>query len=316
MNSFGHPPPAHEAGRPFGVEIQHLLTFLAVYEDRRVSHAARRLGRTPSALSHSLSKLRELMADDLFIVREGEMWPTAEAQRLYPRIRQAVDLIDSLQVRKRAFDPARDALNLRVGMSDYTQRIFSPRIWEALERTTSQVRLMIHTVDRYTAESMLLDGSIDLALIGNPVLDHPMVLCDELLSDPFVVASAADGGDGPLDMQAYLAAAHLRVTAKESEVGVVDAALHALGHRREVRCIVPNYLQVPAILERSQLLATLARGVFAEGGYRLQLRAPPFPIAPVTIGLLYLHSTRSSSAQRWGADLVRTLAQELDRDTS
>jgi len=42
-------------GRPFGVEIQQLLAFLAIYEERQVTLAARRLGRSQSALSHALS---------------------------------------------------------------------------------------------------------------------------------------------------------------------------------------------------------------------------------------------------------------------
>ncbi len=57
--------------RPSGIEIQYLLAFVAVYEARNVTTAARRIRRSQSAISHSLSKLRVLMDDELFVVRGG-----------------------------------------------------------------------------------------------------------------------------------------------------------------------------------------------------------------------------------------------------
>lgn len=310
MNSFRSRIEIQNAGRPFGVEIQHLLTFLAVYEERGVTAAAKRLGRTQSALSHSLSKFRELMCDELFVARSGEMWPTAEAQQLYPRIKDALELINGLHVKRRAFDPLKDSLDLRVGMTDHAQKLFSPSIWARIAQVASGVRLIVHAIDRFDAESLLLDGGLDLAIVGDPVLTRPEVLCDELLTDDFVVAAAQADDAGTLDMTTYLATDHLGVASNRSELGVVDSTLRAMGCARNVRCVVPAYTQVPALVASSRLLATFARGVFADANLGLHMHVPPFHIEPVRISLLYLHPARSSSAQRWAAQLVRDAARQ------
>jgi DNA-binding transcriptional LysR family regulator len=298
-------------GRPFGVEIQQLLAFLAIYEERQVTLAARRLGRSQSALSHALSRLRELMRDELFVLRGGEMWPTTVAQQLYPTIRQAVALIDSLHEERRLFDPLHDTFELRIGMTDYAEKMFSPQIWMALEREAPGIRLTIRSIDRYSAESALLSDTVDLAIVGNPVLADAAIDCDELLMDPYVVAYATNAHAPEMDLARYLSAAHLRVAVGQGEFSAVDGALKVLGRRRDVRCIVPSFMRVPAMLACSNLVATLARGVFtghAEAASTVSFQTPPFEIAPVRIALLSLNGSRASSAQRWVRELVRVAA--------
>ncbi|WP_077002197.1 LysR family transcriptional regulator [Variovorax sp. KK3] len=311
-------PPSHQrdAGRPFGVEIQHLLTFLAIYEERRVTTAARRLGRTQSALSHSLSRLREIMGDELFVARAGEMWPTAEAQQVYPAIKEAVSLIHGLHERRRTFDPARDGFDLRIGMTDHAQKLLSPSIWQRIAQAGAGVRLIVHIVDRFNAEGLLLGGELDLAIVGDPLVTRSEVLCEALFSDEIVVASArAESPDpgrrtAPLDLDTYLASGHIAVARQRGGIGLVDATLRANGHVRNVRCIVPAYSQVPPVVASSQLLGTFARGVFADAGPAIVLHDPPFRIEPVRISLLHLHPSRSSSAQRWAAQLVQEASQQ------
>jgi DNA-binding transcriptional LysR family regulator len=295
-------------GRPFGIEIQHLLAFLAIYEERQVTLAARRLGRSQSALSHSLSRLRELLRDELFVLRGGEMWPTQVAQQLHPTIQTAVGLIDSLHEARRLFDPLRDSFDLRIGMTDYAEKVFSPRLWMALERRAPGVRLTVRAIDRYAAEGMLLGDAVDMAIVGNPVLADASVQCDELLADPYVVAFSRHAHGDAMDLRTYLAAPHLRVAVGLGEYSAVDAVLKAAGHRRDIRCIVPSFLRVPAMLEGSALVATLAQGVFSDldGSARnaISLLPPPFEIDPVRIVLLSPGAARASSAQRWMRDLV------------
>lgn len=297
--------------RPFGMEIQYLLAFQAVYEERNVTRAAQRIHRSQSAISHSLSKMRALMGDDLFVVRGGEMQPTAMAQSLYPTIAQAVSLVDSLRARQRGFDPRRDSFDLRIGMTDYEEQLLSSRLWREIERRTPGVRLVIRSINRYAAESMVLSGMLDLAIVGNPVCRHPDVECRVLLSDPYVVACSSRVKLPALTLERYLKATHLSVEVGGEQFGVVDGALHALGRTRQVRCVVATYSRVPDLLRHSSLFATLARGVFlrdASGSEELQFHAPPFEVPSVAIGMVTPRREKASSAQRWACDLIQSLA--------
>jgi DNA-binding transcriptional LysR family regulator len=300
--------------RPFGIEIQYLLAFLAVYEARNVTTAARRVHRSQSAISHSLSKLRTLMGDELFVVRGGEMQPTALAQSLYPTIAQAVSLIDSLRSRQRGFDPRRDSFDLRIGMTDYEEQLLSPRLWMEIERRTPGVRLVVRSINRYAAESMVLSGALDIAIVGNPVWRHADLECRVLLADPYVVACSSRLKLPALTLERYLEADHLSVEVGGEQFGAVDDALGTLGRTRRVRCVVPTYSRVPDLLRHSSLFATHSRGVFLHDGGAvrdaLQLHAPPFEVPPVQIGMLALRHAKASSAQRWACDLVHKLASQ------
>ncbi|VTU17440.1 LysR family transcriptional regulator [Variovorax sp. PBL-E5] len=301
---------AADAPRPFGIEIQYLLAFLAVYEARNVTTAARRIHRSQSAISHSLSKMRALMGDELFVVRGGEMQPTALGEALYPTIAQAVSLIDSLRGRQRGFDAQRDSFDLRIGMTDYEEQLLSPRLWMEIERRTPGVRLVVRSINRYAAEPMVLSGALDLAIVGNPVCRHPDLECRVLLSEPYVVACSQEVELPALTLERYLQADHLSVEVGSEQFGSVDEALRAIGCARRVRCVVPTYSRVPDLLRHSTLFATHSQGVFlrdAAAHEGLQLHAPPFELAPVQIGMVALRHAKASGAQRWACDLVHAL---------
>lgn len=304
--------------RPFGIEIQYLLAFLAVYDARNVTTAARRIHRSQSAISHSLSKLRVLIGDELFIARAGEMQPTALAQSLYPTIAQAVSLIDSLRSRQKGFDPLRDSFDLRIGMTDFEEQLLSPRLWMEIERTTPGVRLVVRSINRYLAEPMVLSGQLDLAIVGNPVCRHADLECRELLSDSYVVAFSRRIKLPVLTLERYLEADHLSVEVGGEQFGSVDESLRALGRTRRVRCVVPTYSRVPDLLRNSSLFATHSRGVFMRDAAtrdELQLHALPFDVAPVRIGMVALQRSKASSAQLWACDLVYALVSATQHAT-
>ncbi|RWB30460.1 MAG: LysR family transcriptional regulator [Mesorhizobium sp.] len=57
------------------IDLNLLRVFDVMMRERSVTRAAIELGRTQSAVSHSLSKLRYLLQDELFTRDGGEMRP-------------------------------------------------------------------------------------------------------------------------------------------------------------------------------------------------------------------------------------------------
>ena len=64
------------------VDLNLLVLFETVYEARHVGRAAQRLNLTPSAVSHGLRRLRELLGDPLFLRTPRGVTPTARADEL------------------------------------------------------------------------------------------------------------------------------------------------------------------------------------------------------------------------------------------
>ncbi len=70
-----------------------LLIFRELLVHKRASEVSRRLGLSQSAISHALTRLRDLFGDPLFIRKSHGFEPTRRAQELRPRIEALLDLI-------------------------------------------------------------------------------------------------------------------------------------------------------------------------------------------------------------------------------
>ena len=73
------------------IDLNLLRVFDAVYRIRNVSRAAETLGMTQPATSQSLTRLRLLLKDPLFIRVAGGVAPTPKARRLAHGILTAIE---------------------------------------------------------------------------------------------------------------------------------------------------------------------------------------------------------------------------------
>src|ERR1043165_1273738 len=84
--------PAVSIGR---MDLNLLKVFDAVYEDRNLVLAGRRLHITQSAVSHALTRLRELLGDELFKRTGKGMVPTGRASAMAPVLRDSLRRIEA-----------------------------------------------------------------------------------------------------------------------------------------------------------------------------------------------------------------------------
>src|SRR6185295_17385919 len=68
------------------IDLNLLVVFHAIEQERSVARAAQRLYLGPSAVSMSLRRLRELFDDELFVRAGTGMAPTARAEQLAPQV--------------------------------------------------------------------------------------------------------------------------------------------------------------------------------------------------------------------------------------
>src|SRR5262249_59024841 len=86
-------------------DLNLLVVFDVLMTERSVTRAADRLGRTQSAVSHSLSRLREQFADPLLIKGGARMQPTALALDLIEQARPMLSGIHPVLSPQPVFDP-------------------------------------------------------------------------------------------------------------------------------------------------------------------------------------------------------------------
>lgn len=88
------------------IDLNLLVVFDAVMQERSVTRAGERLGLSQPAMSHALSRLRHMLKDDLFIRSPKGMLPTPRAEQLAIPVRTALDgLQQSLEPAQ--FDPSK-----------------------------------------------------------------------------------------------------------------------------------------------------------------------------------------------------------------
>src|SRR5260221_11318696 len=72
------------------VDLNLLKAFDALMSERAVTRAAGRIGLSQPALSHALSRLRRLFADDLFVRSATSMVPTSWSREIAPYAESAI----------------------------------------------------------------------------------------------------------------------------------------------------------------------------------------------------------------------------------
>src|ERR1700681_2753321 len=106
-------------------DLNLLVVFEVLMTERNVTRAAERLGRTQSAVSHSLSRLRSQLGDPLLIKGGVRMQPTAFAVDLMEEARPMLRGIERVLSPRHVFDPACSQRVFRLAAPDFMLTLFA-----------------------------------------------------------------------------------------------------------------------------------------------------------------------------------------------
>ncbi len=277
----------------------NLLPVLAVLlEERSVTQAGRRLGRTPSAVSHALSRLRALLDDPLLVRTGAGLRPTPLADQLREPLSALLEAIPGV-VRPEAWDPARSRRQITLVASDYLQLVWLPSLMEALRSAPGlDLRVLPPPEDLLGA---LGAGTVDMALVVS-FREGPALHVRALGEDRFVCMMRASHPalEGALDLPTYAALPHALVAPSGKPGSFVDRALDRVGLRRRVVVQLPHFLAAPALLARSDLVLTLPERL-ATALQTPELRVVPAPVAlePIRLHLIWHERAHADPACRW-----------------
>src|SRR5205807_4697036 len=127
-------------------DLNLLKAFDALYSERAVTRAAGRIGLSQPAMSHALSRLRGLFADDLFVRTQTGMEPTAHAREIAPLVSTAIEHIEAALNLGVGFDPAKSAGIFTAGMAEYAEVALVGRLAESFARQAAKATLRLTPV--------------------------------------------------------------------------------------------------------------------------------------------------------------------------
>ena len=171
-----------------GVDLNLLKAFDAIHNERAVTRAASRIGLSQPAMSHALSRLRDLFGDDLFVRTSDGMEPTARAREIAPLIAVAIEQIEAALNLGAGFDPATSVATSPPAWAS-TPRLRWLVIWPKRSRARRRTRPCALPLNGSEAAEQLERGTIDVAVAHLRAMPSPIKTA-LLLRDPFVVVPA------------------------------------------------------------------------------------------------------------------------------
>lgn len=288
-------------------DLNLLVAFDVLVEERSVTAAARRLHLTQSAMSAALGRLRTALADPLLVRHGRGLVPTPAAMALAPRVREMLGQLRQLIEPEQPFDPAQSVRTFRVVGSDYIATVLLAPLIRQLESRAPGIRLEI-TLPSESAARRLSSGELDLLLTPEEFVqrDHPsQLLCEE---HHVVVCCARNPllRDG-LTRQAFEQAGHVAVRI-DGRNTYIENELARLGVSRRIEVHAPSFMQVPWLLPGTQRVALmherLARLVAPLLG--LVICPAPFTLPPMREMMQFHSARRTDAGLHW---LMGELAQ-------
>lgn len=294
------------------VDLNLMVVFEAIYRTRNLTTAGHGLGLSQPAMSHALARLRWTFEDPLFVRLPRGLQPTALAEEVAPYVMQGIATIRQGFERK-AFDPATSTRLFTIAMSDIGEVAHLPPTLAALGDSPG-VRLRTVEMAPAEARAALADGRVDLALAVNFRAAAPFR--DALVVEHGYATVARVGhpfiGER-LTVAQFRKASHLLVmpTGPVKHGEVIERALRARGVGARIVVQVAHFHPVAAIVSRSDLIATVPRGL-AETMPRERIRVfePPIALPRVRISLYWHERYDKDPGNAWLREIYLAATRE------
>jgi len=294
------------------IDLNLLVLFEVVLEERHVARAAKRLHVSPSAVSHGLGRLRELMQDPLFLRQPKGVVPTERARQLAAPVADVLERARQVISRAEKFDPRHSVRRFVIGAPDAVTAVLLPGLLAELQHEAPGIDLGVRNlVGQFDAAFAELDQrTLDVALL--PVSETPARFVTRTVfeEEGFVVVRRAGHPMGrKLTLARYCAASHVVVSVSGDPHGLVDRALAAQGLSRRVALTVSNFTNALAIVAESDLLGAMPRRFVTQYGkrYGVVSAEPPVPLSSAPILAIAPQAATMDAGLAWLLDqLVRT----------
>lgn len=291
------------------VDLNLLATLEVLLTERNVTKAAARLHLSQPAVSAQLARLRDVFDDPLLIPAQRGMTPTAKANELAPRLRDALDRVRSTLQSHRDFDPASAELTVSIACSDYIQAAVVMPLVLALRRTAPGVRIAVWHLSPGLMEQQLANGETDL-VIATPDPAMPHLRVRNLYDETYVLI----GRQGHprlrpgLSIEEYIGLEHIVVSRRGGNFETpVDDALGVQGYRRNVVMSAGSFLFIPEIVSSSDLVALVPRRLVHVQSSGLTVVDLPWLKEQFNISLIWHERCHGHAGQRWIRDLLGEL---------
>jgi len=295
------------------IDLNLLVVFNALVEEKSVSKAADKLNIGQSAMSHSLSRLRDLLSDPLFERQGHIMVPSQKAIELTPVIASILNQITQQVLRTGAFEPKAFNSTFKIGLTDYAEFLFAPILFDAISYLCPQSQICFYHVDKSNFEQVFKTHHLDLMLgsINNEYknfnrshvyTEHHVCLFDK----------QATGITTPISIEQYCATPHALTSSNGQISSPIDKQLSKRNQQRQIKVTSRNFLTLRHLLKGRNLLCVVPELMAKMDLFSNELSYDKTPIMVPDFKIEILWEARNDQHQKniWLRKQVKTAITE------
>jgi DNA-binding transcriptional LysR family regulator len=293
-------------------DLNLLVVFEAVFQERSVTLAGDRLGLSQPAVSHALRRLRHLVKDDLFVKTPEGMMPTPRAEQLILPVRHALNEL-ILALEPETFNAASAERSFTLAVNNYAAVVLAGPIIAKCAALAPGIRLSLRPSGTLNVAEMLERGELDL-VISNREPPSGHFASSILIKDRYVVAMREGNSTacGSLSLAAFAELPYVAISSSGEDLSFVDSTLAKHGLSRKVVLDVP-YLSAGAVLTKSDMAAVLGRHLAQEfcRSHPLDIKDLPFESPQLRISMLWHERLDKQPSHRWLRETIAAVAAVL-----
>lgn len=295
-------------------DLNLLIALEVLLETHSVAESARRLGLSPSAMSRTLSRLRDVTGDPLFVRSGRKLVPTPRAEEIKGRISPVVG--DARQLLK-----PKDQVDLRTLQRTFVLRTadgfvenFGPQINERVRKAAPNVVLQfIQKPDHRTQLNENSGVDLETGVISDET--PPDLVSQALFRDRFICA-VREGHpltQGRVTAERFAQFDHVDVVQhapSANNLGPIDRRLRLQGLERNVVMIVGSFATAVAMARQTNLVASVPEKPTSNLRSGLAELSLPFAPIEVTVSMLWHPRMDADPAHRWLRNEVRSVCAD------
>ena len=296
-------------------DLNLLVAFDVLMRELNVTRAAEQMFVTQSAMSHILHRLRQQLDDPLLVKTPSGMKPTERALTLIEPVRALLSEMEQLIQPPLEFEASTSQRRFVLAATDYLEFLLMPALTGSIDQIAPGIDIHVKRTEASFPVAQLENGSLDVVLGFESVLNAPAHLCCQKLFDDQMVCVVRQNHpmirNAP-SLEDYIAVPHILISWKGTPSGIIDQYLLELGLERRIKLIVPNFLSAPLIVAQSDMILSLPYKIAERFTKFVPLEIFPVPIKLPTYDLVMIwHPLRDKDpAHFWLRDKILTIGRK------
>lgn len=294
---------------PFALDFASLRALRLVYAHGSFSRAAETLGVTQSTISYTMTRLREVFSDPLFVRQGTGMVPTERCGEIVSQVGELIDRFETLTA-QREFDPAEASVEIGLSCNFYERVTILPHVTRILRREAPGIKLKVISSSAQGKQQLLRSES-DI-LIGPIRIDDSGYYRRSLLREEYtcVMDRSNPLAEGSLSVEDFVRAPQVVINYGGGFRSRFLVVMEAAGHVPNTVMEVPSPANLPDLLAQTDMIATVPFRISQMFDDRVVSVPCPFP-AELSIDLYWTARTHVSAPHKWVRSKIAEAASRL-----